>query len=52
MLRVFNLVEFEELVHLVVEACLLIPRSSGTDHDLFVTCNEDELAQANKYAHV
>jgi hypothetical protein len=51
MLRVFNLVELEELGHLVVEAWPSIPRSSGTDRNLFVSRNEYNQAQANIYLH-
>jgi hypothetical protein len=49
MLRVFILVELEELDHLVAEAWLSIPRSSKTDRILFATWNEYEQAQANKH---
>jgi hypothetical protein len=51
MLRVFNLVELEELGHLVIEAWSSIPRSSEMDHSLFATCNEYKQAQANIYLH-
>jgi hypothetical protein len=51
MLRIFNLVELEELVHLVVEAWPSIPWSSGTYHNLFATPNEYKQAQANIYLH-
>jgi hypothetical protein len=40
MLRVFNLVELEELDHLVAEAWPSIPRSSEMDRSLFATRNE------------
>jgi len=49
MLRVFDLVELEELGHLVVEAWSSIPRSSETNRDLIATRREDEQAQANKH---
>jgi hypothetical protein len=52
MLRVFILVELEELDHLVAEAWLSIPRSSKTDRILFATWNEYEKAQANKHIQV
>jgi hypothetical protein len=52
MLRVFNLVELEELGHLVAEACPSIPRSSETNRDLIATRSEDEQAQANKHIHM
>jgi hypothetical protein len=51
MLRVFNIVELEELGHLVAEAWTSIPRSWETAHGLFATCNEDEQAQANKHIY-
>jgi hypothetical protein len=51
MLRIFNPVELEELDHLVVKVWSSIPRSSGTSHDLFMTHNEDERAQANKHIY-
>jgi hypothetical protein len=37
MLRVFDLVELEELDHLVANARPSIPRSSETNHDLIAT---------------
>jgi hypothetical protein len=40
MLRVFNLVELEELDHLVAKAWPSIPRSSEMDRNLFTTHNE------------
>jgi hypothetical protein len=40
MLRVFNLVELEELDHLDANAWSSIPRGSGTDRNLFATHNE------------
>jgi hypothetical protein len=49
MLRIFSLVELEELGHLVAEAWLSIPRSSETIRDLIATWREDEQAQANKH---
>ena len=51
MLRVFNLVELEELGHLVVEAWSSIPRSSEMDRSLFAMCNEYKQTQANIYLH-
>ena len=42
-------VELKELDHLVANSS--IPRSSGTDHNLFVTHNEYKQAQANIYLH-
>jgi hypothetical protein len=52
MLRVFDLVELEELDHLVAEAWPSIPRSSETNCDLIVTRSEDKQAQANKHIHM
>jgi hypothetical protein len=52
MLRVFNLVELEELGHLVAEAWSSIPRSSEMSRDLIATRSEDEQAQANKHIHI
>jgi hypothetical protein len=49
--RAFNLVELDELVHLLVEAWPLIPRSSGTYHDLFATRSEYEQAKTNIYMY-
>ena len=40
MLRVFNLVELEELYHLVANAWSSIPRSSETERNLFATHSE------------
>jgi hypothetical protein len=51
MLRVFNLVELEELDLLVAEAWPSIPRSSEMDHSLFSMCNKYKQAQANIYLH-
>jgi hypothetical protein len=51
MLRVFKLVELEELDHLVAEAWLSITRSSEMDRRLFATRNEYKQAQANIYLH-
>ena len=51
MLRVFNLVELEELDHLVANAWSSIPRSSETNCDLISTRSEDEQAQANKHIY-
>jgi hypothetical protein len=52
MLRVFDLVEPEELNHLVTEAWPSIPRSSETNRDLIATRREDEEAQENKHIHM
>jgi hypothetical protein len=52
MLRVFKLVELEELDHLVAKAWPSIPRSSETNRDLIATRSENEQAQANKYIHM
>jgi hypothetical protein len=51
MLMVFNLVELEELDHLVTKAWSSIPRSSEMDRSLFATRNEYKQAQANIYLH-
>jgi hypothetical protein len=51
MLRVFNVVELEELDLLVANAWSLIPRSSETDHDLLATRIEYEQTQTNKHIH-
>jgi hypothetical protein len=42
MLRVFDLVELEELDHLVAKAWPSIPWSSETNHDLIATRSEDK----------
>jgi hypothetical protein len=52
MLRVFDLVEFEECEHLVAKAWPSIPRSSETNRDLIATRSEDEQAQANKHRYM
>ena len=52
MLRVFDLVELEELNRLVAEAWLSIPQSSETNHDLIATWSEGEPAQANKHIYM
>ena len=52
MIRVFDLVELEELDHLVAEAWPSILRSSETNRDLITTRSEDEQAQANKHIHM
>jgi len=52
MLRVFDLVELEELDHLVANAWSSIPRSLETSRDLISTRSEDEQAQANKHVHM
>jgi hypothetical protein len=51
MLRVFDLVELEELDHLVAEAWPSIPWSSEIDRDLLATCTEYEQTQTNKHIH-
>jgi hypothetical protein len=51
MLRVFNLVELEELGHLVANALSSIPRNSGTDRNLFATHSEYKQAQTSKHIH-
>jgi uncharacterized protein YdaU (DUF1376 family) len=48
-LSVFNLIEFEELDHLVAKAWSSIHRSSEMDRILIATWSEDEQAQANKH---
>jgi hypothetical protein len=50
-LRIFSLVELEELDHLVANAWPSIPRSSKTDHNLFATHNEYKQTQTNIYMH-
>ena len=52
MLRVFDLVELEELDHMVVEAWSSIPRSAETNRDLIATQSEDKQAQANKHIYM
>jgi hypothetical protein len=52
MLRIFSLVELEELGHLVAEAWPSIPRSSETNCDLIATRREDKQEQANKHMHM
>ena len=52
MLRVFVLVELEELDHLIAEAWSSIPRSARTNRDLIATRSEDEQAQANKHMYM
>jgi hypothetical protein len=52
MLRVFDLVELEELDHLVPKAWPSIPRNSEANRDLIATQREDEQAQANKHIHM
>ena len=52
MLRIFDLVELEELDHLVAEAWPSIPRSSEMNRDLIATRSEDEQAQANKHVYM
>jgi hypothetical protein len=52
MLRVFILVELEELDHLVANAWSSIPRSLETNDDLIATRNEEEQAQANKHINM
>jgi hypothetical protein len=52
MLRIFNLVELEELDHLVTKAWPSISRSSETDRKLFATHNEYQQAQTNKHMYM
>jgi hypothetical protein len=52
MLRIFNLVELEELDHLFANAWSSIPRSAETNRDLIATRSEDEQAQANKHIYM
>jgi hypothetical protein len=52
MLRVFDLIELEELDRLVAKAWPSIPRSLETNRDLITTRSEDEQAQANKHIHM
>jgi len=51
MLRVFSLIEFRELDHLVANAWSSIPQSSETDHNLFATRSEYKQTQTNIYLH-
>jgi hypothetical protein len=51
MLRIFRLIELEEVDLLVAEAWSSIPRSSEIDRTLFATRNEYQHAQANIYLH-
>ena len=51
MFRVFNFVELEELDHLVAEARLSIPRSSGTDRNLFASHSEYKQVQTNNHIY-
>jgi hypothetical protein len=51
MLKVFDLVELEELDHLVAEAWLSIPRSAEIDRSLATTRSEDEPVQAKKHIY-
>jgi hypothetical protein len=52
MLRVFNLVELEELYHLVANAWSSIPWSLEMDHNLSATHNEYKQAQTNKHIYM
>jgi hypothetical protein len=52
MLRVFNLVELEELYHLVATAWSSIPWGLEMDRILIATRSEDEQAPANKHIHM
>ena len=52
MLRIFCLIELEELYHLVANAWSSIPWSSETNCDLIAMRSEDEQAQANKRIHM
>jgi hypothetical protein len=51
MLRIFDLVEPEELDHLVANTWSLIPRSSETNRDLFATQSEYKQEQTNKHIY-
>jgi hypothetical protein len=50
-LRVFNLVELEELDYLVANAWSSIPRSSETDRNLFATHSEYKQTQTSKHIY-
>ena len=52
MLRVFSLMELEELDHLVANAWSSIPRSSGMGRILFATHSEYKQAQTNKQTYM
>jgi hypothetical protein len=52
MIRVFNLVELEELDHLGANAWSSIPRSSGMGRILIAMRSEDEQAQTNKHIYM
>jgi hypothetical protein len=52
MLRVFDLVELEEIDLLVANAWSSIPRSAETNRDLIATRSEDEQAQAYKHIYI
>jgi hypothetical protein len=51
MLRIFCLIELEELYPLVANAWSSIPRSSETERNLFATHSEYKQAQTNIYMH-
>jgi hypothetical protein len=51
MLKIFSLVELEELDHLVAEAGSSIPRSSETGCNLFAMHNKYKQEQTNIYMH-
>jgi hypothetical protein len=51
MLRIFSLVELEELNHLVANAWPSIPRSSETNRDLFAAHSEYKQEQTNKHIY-
>jgi hypothetical protein len=51
MLRVFNLVELEELYHLVANAWSSIPWGLEMDRILIATRSEDKQTQANKHIY-
>jgi hypothetical protein len=51
MLMVFNLVELEELDHLVANAWSSIPRSLEMDRTLIALWSEDEQTQASKHIY-
>ena len=52
MLRIFSLVELEEFDFLVAEAWPSIPRSSGTNRNLFASHSEYKQAQTNKHIYI
>jgi hypothetical protein len=52
MLRVFDLVELEEIDLLVANTWSSIPQSAETNRDLIATRSEDEPAQAGKHIYL